>query len=96
MALQHDTTLNANECGGPIVDLDGRVVGINIARDGRVSTLALPNEVVLPVIAKLKSGEWTPAVVNKKEIVSVTKELAKLDKDLGDLPQQKIEMELKV
>ncbi|MDZ4820212.1 MAG: PDZ domain-containing protein [Planctomycetota bacterium] len=54
-ALQHDTILQPRECGGPIVDLDGRVVGINIARAERVASLALPSEVVLRVLPKLKA-----------------------------------------
>lgn len=44
--FQHDAPLFPEQCGGPVIDLDGRVVGLNIARQGRVSTLALPNEVV--------------------------------------------------
>ena len=31
-ALQHDMVLEPAECGGPVVDLQGRVVGLNIAR----------------------------------------------------------------
>ncbi|MEM9411070.1 MAG: PDZ domain-containing protein, partial [Planctomycetota bacterium] len=95
LAIQHDSTLNANECGGPIINIDGKVVGINIARDGRVSSLALPNEVVIPVIKKLKSGKMKPALVNKKEIKRVEKELELLVKQIGDLPKQTTELELK-
>lgn len=40
--IQHDTILTPAQCGGPIVDLSGKVVGINIARAGRVESLALP------------------------------------------------------
>jgi serine protease Do len=40
--LQHDTPLLPEQCGGPIVDLYGNVVGINIARQGRVASLAIP------------------------------------------------------
>ena len=29
MVLQHDTVLRPNECGGPLVDLQGKVVAIN-------------------------------------------------------------------
>ena len=32
MILQHDTVLRPSDCGGPLVDLDGKVIGINIAR----------------------------------------------------------------
>ena len=39
--------------GGPVVDLDGNVVGINIARAGRVETLALPRETVLAAVERI-------------------------------------------
>ncbi|MEC7582694.1 MAG: PDZ domain-containing protein [Planctomycetota bacterium] len=52
--LQHDTVLEPLDCGGPVVDLDGRAVGINIARAGRVETLALPGKVVRAVVAKIR------------------------------------------
>lgn len=52
-AVQHDTVLAPNECGGPILDLSGKVVGFNIARADRISTLALPTNVVRPVIERL-------------------------------------------
>ena len=94
LALQHDSALNANDCGGPIVDISGRIVGINIARDGRVSSLALPNEIVIPVIAKLRSGNMLPQVVNKKEIVVAEKELAQIELDLKELPGDKMDKEL--
>ena len=38
---------------GPLVDLDGRVVGINIARAERVASYAIPTPVVLDVIDEL-------------------------------------------
>lgn len=45
--IQHDTVLNPDECGGPILDTEGRVIGLNIARAGRVVSYALPASVVL-------------------------------------------------
>jgi Trypsin-like serine proteases, typically periplasmic, contain C-terminal PDZ domain len=53
LALQHDTVLTPNQCGGPIVDLDGKVVGLNIARAGRVESYALPASVAQAAIEKL-------------------------------------------
>lgn len=53
LAIQHDTVLRPEDCGGPVVDLSGRVVGINIARAGRVESYALPAAAVRPVVAKL-------------------------------------------
>jgi serine protease Do len=62
--IQHDTVLRPTDCGGPVVDLDGRVLGINIARAGRVESYAIPSDVLLPLIDELKSGKmpgtWAP------------------------------------
>ncbi len=44
--FQHDTVLDPDECGGPVLDTSGRVVGINIARAGRVVSYALPSSLV--------------------------------------------------
>ena len=48
--LQHDSVLAATDCGGPILYLEGRVVGINICRAGRVETYAVPAEVIQPLL----------------------------------------------
>jgi serine protease Do len=37
----HDARLLPSECGGPIFDMAGRFMGINIARASRVSTIAI-------------------------------------------------------
>ncbi|MCD0463379.1 S1C family serine protease [Roseiconus lacunae] len=44
--IQHDTVLAPNQCGGPILDSDGNIIGVNIARAGRVVTYALPSALV--------------------------------------------------
>lgn len=53
-AFQHDTVIKPSDCGGPVVNLDGEVVGFNLARAGRTETYAIPTEVVLGVIEDLK------------------------------------------
>ncbi len=40
--ISHDTVIEPEQCGGPLVDLKGNVVGINIARSMRVATFAIP------------------------------------------------------
>jgi serine protease Do len=40
--LQHDCAISAKDCGGPLIDLDGRLLGINIARAGRIQSYAIP------------------------------------------------------
>lgn len=45
--IQHDTVLDPDECGGPVLDTAGRVIGVNIARAGRVVSYALPASLVM-------------------------------------------------
>lgn len=54
-ALQHDAVRLPDACGAPIVNLEGQVVGIDIARAGRVQTYALPARVVQEVIERWRS-----------------------------------------
>jgi serine protease Do len=58
--LQHDTALRPADCGGPLVDLDGKAVGVNIARAGRTESYAVPAEVVQRLLPDLKSGKLAP------------------------------------
>jgi serine protease Do len=64
-AIEHDTVLQPWLCGGPLVDLDGKAIGINIARASRVSTYALPSRLVKRVLADLKSSSKAPATAGK-------------------------------
>ena len=58
MVIQHDTVLKPTDCGGPLVDLDGKVLGINIARAGRVESWTIPGDVVVPILKDLKAGKY--------------------------------------
>jgi S1-C subfamily serine protease len=40
--IQHDGAISPRDCGGPLIDLDGRLLGINIARAGRIHSYAIP------------------------------------------------------
>jgi serine protease Do len=53
LVIQHDSILKPSECGGPLVDLDGKAVGINIARAGRVESYALPGSIVREAVKKI-------------------------------------------
>ena len=55
--LQHDSVVRPNDCGGPIVTLDGRLVGINIARGGRTETYAIPMVRFRQIIEELKTAK---------------------------------------
>ncbi len=52
-ALQHDTVLNPEQCGGPVLDTEGHVIGINIARAGRVVSYALPASLVTAEVSSM-------------------------------------------
>jgi len=56
--LQHDTVLKPRDCGGPVVDIDGKVAGINIARASRVASFAIPASVVQSVVPRLMSDSY--------------------------------------
>jgi serine protease Do len=60
LALQHDTTLQPGQCGGPLVNLDGKAIGLNIARAGRVASYALPSSLVKQIIEDLKARAQLP------------------------------------
>ncbi|MFT5124249.1 MAG: S1-C subfamily serine protease [Kiritimatiellia bacterium] len=57
MALQHDMPLDPAQCGGPVVDLDGHVLGINIARAGRVKTYAIPSDKIAELLNEVNTVE---------------------------------------
>jgi serine protease Do len=80
LAFQHDTALQARQCGGPVVNLDGKVVGVNIARAGRVSSLAIPSSELLPIVKRLSTGKFTPEFVNADRIAKVAKEIKEAEK----------------
>ncbi len=81
--LQHDTILDRTDCGGPLVDLDGKAIGINIASAGRVESYAVPAEKVKPLLPELMSGKLAPKTVSAE--ASVDDEAVK--KALFDLQQ---------
>lgn len=60
LVLQHDTVLSPQECGGPLCDIDGKVVGVNIARAGRVETYALAASIVKAIVEDMKAGKYAP------------------------------------
>ena len=51
--IQHDTVLRSDQIGGPLVDLDGNIVGVNIARADRTKSYALSSAVVKAAIDRL-------------------------------------------
>jgi serine protease Do len=54
-AIEHDTVLEPWQCGGPLVNLNGKAIGLNIARASRVATYALPASLAREIVTKLKA-----------------------------------------
>lgn len=61
--LQHDAEIRPEHCGGPLVNLRGEVVGLNIARAGRIATYALPSMLVERELAGFYRGEFPVPVL---------------------------------
>ena len=59
-ALQHDTDLFPHQCGGPVFDIAGKAVGLNIARAARITSYAIPAKAVLRVFEELKNKGEVP------------------------------------
>lgn len=58
--LQFDGVVRPSDCGGPLVNLEGKVIGICISRAGRTETWAVPAEAIKPLLPDLKAGKLPP------------------------------------
>ena len=84
-ALQHDLTLRPNECGGPLVNLDGEVVAVNIARGGRVKSYAIPAGDLKDLLSNLELGRFSVAGTDsqkKKSLEDVDEEIKGIERRL--------------
>ena len=50
--IPHDADLKPANCGGPLFDLDGNFVGLNIARNSRVRSYAIPRAIVKKLVER--------------------------------------------
>jgi serine protease Do len=57
--LAHDGIVWPEQCGGPIVNLDGQAVGLNIARFDRTATHALSADTVMDAVDKILLSSGT-------------------------------------
>lgn len=56
--IEHDARIRGGNSGGPLVDANGRVVGVNYAGDdNRDYNLAIHRDEALPILQRLKDGE---------------------------------------
>jgi len=69
--MQTDLIIPHDHCGGPAVTLEGKAVGVFIARAGRTESYVIPSENVQGLLGDLKSGKLRPRVavaVNVKDL----------------------------
>jgi serine protease Do len=59
-ALTHDSSLKAEQCGGPVLNLSGQVVALNIARFDRTGTYALTYKTLKPVLDEMIKASKKP------------------------------------
>ena len=57
-AVQSDLALQAEDAGGPVIDVSGNIVGLNIARAERVSTYLIPGKIVNALLADVQTGKF--------------------------------------
>jgi serine protease Do len=72
--LQHDLPVKSTDMGGPLLNLDGECIGINIARVDRISTYALPAaELLRPLQEALKADrqEYKEVIRKATAVASV-------------------------
>ena len=90
-ALQHDLTLRPVECGGPLVDLDGETVGVNVARGGRVKSYAIPASDLRELVANLDIGRFSPGdgKALEVEISAAEKEIEAMERKLREARERR-------
>ena len=107
-AFAHDSKLLPNQCGGPVVNLNGQIVGINVLaptalrRPGRIPlpdksnanlALAVPIDQVIPIIESLKSGKLAPDETNRTRIDFLVREATEIGEALNGLKEIERQLE---
>ncbi len=50
--IAHDAVIDPSDCGGPVIDLDGGFVGVNVSRAMRTTTYVIPAEKLQVLVEK--------------------------------------------
>ena len=77
-AVQSDLALQAEDAGGPVIDVSGNVVGLNIARAERVSTYMIPGKIVNALLTDVQTGKFALS----KDVDTLNSELREINSTL--------------
>lgn len=66
-AIQTDMRLKPNQVGGPVVDLDGKALGITLARADRTKSLVMPASAVMQLLSHPASTPEQALARNEQE-----------------------------
>lgn len=89
-ALQHDIPLSPEQCGGPVLNLKGECIGVNVSRAGRVKTLAIPAADILSLLGSVEEDE--PGEAELKAVRELIKEV---QSNLSELQELLEELEIR-
>ncbi len=56
--FEHDLPLREDECGGPVIGLDGKAYGITITRAAAQGCIAVPADTILGLALEFKGGKY--------------------------------------
>ncbi|MDA7888921.1 S1C family serine protease, partial [Akkermansiaceae bacterium] len=88
-AIQHDIPLPPQLCGGPLLDLTGQCIGINVSRAGRTKTYAIPADEIQAMLESVKAPHKPVAKNDKADkseaIKAIRQSLKEIEKRLEEL-----------
>lgn len=88
--IQSDMTLDPFHAGAPVVNADGRLVGLALSRAGRTETYILPADLIAEALSS-GTGEDTPQEMERKAVIVEESEDQIKDRDAR---QEKMRREL--
>ncbi|MDB4628682.1 PDZ domain-containing protein, partial [Akkermansiaceae bacterium] len=91
--IQHDIPLPPELCGGPLFNLNGKCVGVNVSRAGRTKTYAIPaDEIVelleIKMMEKLKPKGSAKRSPSKKETLEAIRAIRESMKQIESRLEQ--------
>ena len=79
IALEYSPPVETTECGGPIIDLSGRVVGITVGQSNPANGWAIPANSVQRIINAAKGGKLNGGLNDEQRITEADSPLRVID-----------------